>query len=750
MSLMSRSGLVRSLPVLVTMLGLATVACIPTAAIGADAAKARTVDPLDWPSWRGPEQNGVSRETGLIDNLDLDGPDVLWKNPEAGGISTPIVLGGKIYTIVRSEPDTINDAEKLICLDAATGKKLWENRWNVFLSDVPAERIGWSCAVGDPTTGRIYVQGVCGYFTCIDGDSGKTVWSRSMSEDFGLLTTYGGRTNVPIVFEDLVIISGVVTGWDEMARPAHRVLAFDKSNGEVIWFNGTRPLPEDTTYSTPVTAVLGGQAALVFGSGDGGLYAFQPRTGKQIWKYQLSRRGINTTPVVNGDTVYIGHSEENLDDTSMGALVALDGALEGDITKNGAKWRDKQLMVGRAAPLSIDNRVYAVDDSAAVLVVDATTGELVGRKQKVGTVQFGSPIYADGKIYIFTKFDRWAVLRPTEKGYEKVNQGRTAETVEVQGSPIVSHGRIYVPTTTGLYCLGKADAKPQATPRPELPKETPVESDKNPALVQVLPVEALLKPGEKLQYRVRLFNARGQLLGESPAQFSAKGPGEIDSATGLYTAASSPEHSATFVEAKVGNLVGKARIRVVPPLPWKFDFANNAVPITWVGANYRHVPRTVDGNPMIVKVTTIPKGTRSQAWMGPTDLHDYTIQSDVRAVPKSGQLPDVGLIAQRYTLDMMGVHQQLQIRTWTATLRMAQTVPFEWKANVWYTMKFRASVEDGQAVLRGKVWERDKPEPAEWLIEAKDPSPNVTGSPGLFGNSTNGEIFYDNLSVTSN
>ena len=253
-------------------------------------------NPMDWPNWRGPEQDGVSRETGLVDQWDPAGgadSNVLWSNPELGGISTPIVMRGKLYTIVRSEPGTPREGEKVICVDAATGKKIWENKFNVYLSDVPAERVGWSSCVGDPTTGAVYALGVCGYFQCLDGETGQTLWKHSLNEEYGLLTTYGGRTNVPIVFDDLVIISGVVIGWGEMARPAHRFLAFDKKTGATVWFNSTKPLPEDTTYSTPVTTVLNGQAALVFGSGDGSVYAWQPRTGKPIWNFQLSRRGLN-------------------------------------------------------------------------------------------------------------------------------------------------------------------------------------------------------------------------------------------------------------------------------------------------------------------------------------------------------------------------------------------------------------------------------------------------------------------------
>ena len=89
-------------------------------------------------------------------------------------------------------------------------------------------------------------------------------------EEFGFLSVYGGRTNFPVVFDDLVIISSVDTGWGDQAPPAHRFVAFDKNTGELRWCNaGTTPLPEDTTYSTPTIAVIDGQMQLIEGSSDG-------------------------------------------------------------------------------------------------------------------------------------------------------------------------------------------------------------------------------------------------------------------------------------------------------------------------------------------------------------------------------------------------------------------------------------------------------------------------------------------------
>ena len=113
--------------------------------------------------------------------------------------------------------------------------------------------------------------------------------------------------------------------------------------------------------------------------------------------------------------------------------------------------------------------------------------------------------------------------------------------------------------------------------------------------------------------------------------------------------------------AEAEGVKGTARIRIIPPLPWAFDLSDKEVPITWIGARYRHVFREVEGEPMIVKISTIPLGTRSQAWMGPTDLHDYTIQADVRAPEQRRRMGNVGITAQRYTLMLEGTQQRMKI-----------------------------------------------------------------------------------------
>ena len=751
----------------------------------------------DWPDWRGQLQDRHYAGPPLVTSFDSEqGTNVLWKNDAAGGISTPVIMGGRLFTLVRHAPGTAAEAEKVLCLDAATGKKLWENVFNVYLSDVPAERVGWSAVVADPATNTVFAHGVCGVFTAIDAATGMTKWQRSLHEEFGFLSTYGGRTNVPVVFEDLVIASAVVTGWGDTARPAHRFLGMDTATGEVRWMNGTKELPEDTTYSTPSLANLGGQAALVFGSSDGSVWNFQPRTGKAVWNFKLSRRGINTSPLIDGETVIVSQSEENLDNTSMGSVTCFKGVGMGDITATNVVWQKKGVMDGRSMPVVLGDRVYFVDDGAKVYTFDKATGEPVGKPVKLlGTIVRGSPLVADGKLSICST-GGWHVLEPTKDGLKFVNRMRLDEDDEVSASVIASHGRIYLTTGARLYCLGEPRAADETGPQPTRAQVAALETNGlagEPAWVQIVPAEAQVAAGATLPLTVRLYDAAGRFVKESPADFSTTA-GTV-AAGGTYTAPAG-KHAAAIVTAKVGSLEGKARIRSMPLLPWTFDFEDIALaadpktgalkgepPLPWIGMRYRHVVREVEGSKCLVKVTTIPKGTRSQGWIGPIALHDYAIQADLRAqetgvekpgspasdAAKSGvtdadafakafgnpaalelaRMPDMGLIAQRYTLDMMGASQQLQLRSWPPQVAtyFSKTIPFAWEAGCWYRMKLEARTKDGAAILRGKVWPRDEKEPAEWTIEGVHEAGNLRGSPGFFGNSKDSEIYIDNVSV---
>jgi len=712
----------------------------------------------DWYHWRGPQQNGQSLETGLPTSFSIEGENLLWRKEEFATRSTPVVMNGRVYVVCRHEAETNKEAEKTVCINAETGEKIWESIHNIYLSDAPSERVGWASVVADPETDRVYVLGLGCTFQCLDGKTGKLIWEHSMLEEYGMLSTYGGRTNFPVVYEDMVIISGVNTGWDQTAVPTHRFLALDKNTGAAIWTMSTRPRPEDTTYSTPIFTVLNGQAAMVLGAADGAIYALQPRTGKVIWKYQASPRGMNVAPLVENGIVYMGHGEQNeTDRTVLGAVFAIDGNTSGDIPEEKLLWKVPKRTVSRSSPVRIGERIYYIEDGAALFGVNAKTGAIEVEK-KLGRIMFGSPVVSEGKLYIAENTGRIWCLEPTETEIKVVGQTRLNDGSEIFGSFAIANGRMYLPTNKALLCIGVTKPQvPADLKLPEAPAE-PAVTDTQIAHIQLCPVEMLVQPGSKAKLQVRGYNALGQYIRLVPeATIAVDGTGSV-AEDQIYLAGETPTGSGVKLEASFGELKSTARARVIPPLPWVFDFEDKKVPMHWIGMAYRHQPAELPdgaGNGL-VKISTIPKGTRSQGFLGLPKFHDYTVQGEFYAMDTKNKvpttkLPDMGVVAQRYTLALEG-SQRLQLRSWVSLLeqRFAVTIPYEWQPKTWYVIKLRAETAEGKAILKGKVWKKGEAEPEAWTIQGEDLTPNLQGSPGLFGNSTDAEFYVDNVTVTAN
>src|SRR5258706_16430702 len=142
---------------LVTAAGLVAFAQPPPASNTASGAS-RGVALGDWPEARGPQRDGVSKETGLVEKWALNGANFLWRVPY-GGRSAPIVMGNRVY-VQNPAGRGAELQERVMALDADTGKVIWEYKFNIFQNDVPPHRVGWASAAADPETGNIYALGV--------------------------------------------------------------------------------------------------------------------------------------------------------------------------------------------------------------------------------------------------------------------------------------------------------------------------------------------------------------------------------------------------------------------------------------------------------------------------------------------------------------------------------------------------------------------------------------------------------------
>jgi hypothetical protein len=255
---------------------------------------------------------------------------------------------------------------------------------------------------------------------------------------------------------------------------------------------------------------------------------------------------------------------------------------------------------------------------------------------------------------------------------------------------------------------------------------------------------ALIRPGESVDFAVHAFDAKGRPLGVQKAEWTVEGlSGRVD-ANGRFAADKGRLFEAGTVKATAGGLSAEAGVRVMPDLPWSWDFEDfedGQSPPYWIGASRKYVVREIEGNKVLVKAPRQRGLNRTSLYMGPSSLSNYTIEADVLGIKQGRRVPDIGLIAGGYILDLQGAHQKVQIRSWTSELRMARDIDYPWETGRWYRMKLRVDADEERATIRGKVWPRDEQEPEAWTLTVEDPLPIAGGSPGLVGYSPT-DLYY--------
>ena len=738
----------RYLPVLL----LAAAAAAPGAA---------ALSSSDWPEWRGPARTGVSDATNLPAAWSPAGENLAWKAPY-GGRSSPVVFGDHLY-LQNTSGSGATMQERLMCFNADTGKLLWEHKYNLFTSDVPPHRIAWASPAVDPDTGHVFAFSGNGLLMSLSPD-GKVLWERSLAEEFGMWTTHGGRVSSPVVDGDQLIVSGLTFLWGQLSGGAHRFISFDKSTGRANWISSPEGRPTDTIYANPFIADVNGTRLLFSGGSDGAMHAIKAATGEPVWNWPVSKRGLNTAALVLGPDVIVSHSEENLDTNEMGMLAAVPAASSGPLTDKNARWIVRGVQAGYASPVSDGERIYLLDNGGVLFAFDVKTGKQLWH-QPLGTIAKASPVLADGKLYIGTENTgdaggKFYIIRPHADRAEILDQdwlGTPQKSEPIIASPIVARGRVYVTSMDGLYAIGA-----KGTPTPGVMSGRVGGQGTVPATLVVTPTEVTIKPGETIALTVKAFDAQGgtviSMMG--PATWTLEGlKGTVTD--GRFTPDPAAGAQAGTVKAAIGSLSGTSRLRVVPDLPWTFDFEGpgDAPPPQWINATGKFAVRAVDGNRVLVKLAENPFAfaKRTRPFFGPPDLSNYTIEADVRSMEKRRQMGDVGVVAQRYELVLFGNHQRLELQPWQPEVQRTVKADYKWKPDTWYVLKLEVqSLGKGQVRARGKVWPKGEPEPAAWTVERVDPIGSLKGSAGIYADAMNSapgggsEMYYDNIKVYRN
>jgi outer membrane protein assembly factor BamB len=726
-----------------------------------------------WLGWRGPQQDGTSSEIGLPDQVDSSAP--LWAI-DLPGRGTPVINGSKVYVLgyEGAGPDL---QQVLRCVEADTGEKIWEEYFNDFLSDTVYERYSIGSPVIDGETGNVYVLTTAGEFAAFTGD-GERLWEHSMMEDYGRITFPNGRVGSPVIDDDLIIVRGITSNWGLQGQAADRFYAFDKKTGEIVWAStpGTIP-PKDSSFSTPILAWENGRRVFYCGTGDGSVVCVNARTGDPIWRYQISAGGVNGTLLLIDGALVAGHADENLDSSEIGRTVAVKTGAEPQpgskepaiLDQTSELWRNSEVLL-TSSPTFGNGTIYLVNKVGELCAIDPKNGT-VNWRHKLGADQLhASPIYADGKLYIPMRYDGFHVIKPGEKAAEVLSH--TTLEGEALGAPAVWNGKIYLHTTGKLYCFGSKLGGKQLPA--ELPAATaPVAGE--PKQIQIVPSEVALRPGEKQTFRLRVLDANGHFVKEitggewkkfvpATAKVKSEMDAEFDE-SGALVVKPDAKPSAGSWELTADGLKGYMRGRVLPSLPYAQDFETFQPaeqpegppgvkfawpPLPWIGARFKWDIRELEGNKIFTKTLDRLLFQRAFTFFGDSRMSNYTVAADVMSDGNKRMMSNVGVINQRYVINLVGNYKQLEVLSNQERIKVG--VPFPMQPKTWYRIESRVDVApDGSGVVRAKVWPRDEPKPENWTIEVPHKHAHPHGAAGVYGFALQNQfpVYIDNISVTA-
>jgi outer membrane protein assembly factor BamB len=447
-----------------------------------------------------PARNMVADEAHLPSRWDpATGLNVKWvANLGSQSYGGPVVAGGQVYVGTNNQqprdPKVVGDRGIIMAFRAADGRFLWQAVHDKLsqgkVNDWPLQGICSTPAIeGD----RLYYVSNRAELVCAategardgkhDGAGSAGSGAAALAADFiwkldmiGQLGVYphNQAASSPLVIDDLVYVvtgNGVDEGHVNIPAPrAPSFVAADKHTGKVVWQSslpGAKIMHGQ--WSSPSYGVLDGKPQVLFAGGDGWLYAFEPKTGKLIWRFDCNpkdavytigpgstRNGILAMPVIDGDRVYVAVGEDPEHGEGIGHLWALRPKGEGDLTGKAAVWhRGGEDFHRSLSTVAVrGGLLFTADFSGYVYCLDAATGKPHWVYNSEGAI-WGSPLVADGKVYVGNEDGDVAVLRaaPKLEVLSKVNLGSA-----VFSTPVARDGVLYLTSRSKLFAIAEGIA----------------------------------------------------------------------------------------------------------------------------------------------------------------------------------------------------------------------------------------------------------------------------------------------------
>jgi outer membrane protein assembly factor BamB len=376
----------------------------------------------NWPQWRGPNRDGISKETGLLREWPADGPTLVWKASGAGrGYSSLSIANGKLYTMgVRG------NREFVIAFDIATGKEAWATAHGaVFENDRGDGPRGTPTIDGD----RVYALGGSGDLSALDARTGKIIWTKNILKEFGGSNIQWGISESPLILGNKVLVNA--------GGPGASMVALNKADGALIW----KSQSDEAGYSSAIPLEVNGATQVVFFTAARAV-GLDANSGRLLWDYaHPSNRTANVaTPIARGNRVFISS-----DYGTGGGVVEIKPD-----NKAQEIWFTKDMRNHHSSSVLVGDYLYGFS-SSILTAIKFDTGEIAWRDRSVGK---GSLVYADGNLYCFSENGVVGLVEATPTGYKEKGRFRIQQgSLPTWTHPVVAGGRLYLRDQDTIYAF---------------------------------------------------------------------------------------------------------------------------------------------------------------------------------------------------------------------------------------------------------------------------------------------------------
>lgn len=371
----------------------------------------------DWPSLRGPLQNGVSSEK--VSTPASGELRQLWKTNVGIGTSSIVVSGNHAFTMGNS-----NNKDGVHCFDVATGREVWKYEYPLAVDARMFE--GGTASTPTVDGNRVYTVSHQGDLFCLDATTGKKIWYKHYQQDFKGRRPQWGFAGSPLVEGKLLIL-------DVGAKGASTV-ALDKTTGQVVWKSGD----DDAGYASPISANIGGQPTIIMFKASH-FVGLDPSNGRERWRqtWKTSYDVNAATPLVIGNRIFVssgyGHGCGLFEVTGSGVV---------------ERWQNKNLAAHVSSPVIWQGLIFGTSGDASpkspLVCLDLETGK-VKWQEKIGG---GAMIVADGKLVILSELGELIVGDAGANGFDPaLRQQVLGKRCWVQ--PTVANGRVFCRNNNG-------------------------------------------------------------------------------------------------------------------------------------------------------------------------------------------------------------------------------------------------------------------------------------------------------------